>query len=341
MKCILVTGGAGFIGSNFIHYMLENYPDLQIVNIDKLTYAGNLDNLKPIAGDSRYSFFHGDIADRQLILSIAAEKKFDAIVNFAAESHVDRSISKPDDFLKTDIFGPFALLEAARHHEIKRFVQISTDEVYGPIQEGQASEVSQLKPSSPYSASKSGGDMLTLAYYTTYGLDVVITRAANNYGAYQYPEKLIPLFITNAMEDLPLPLYGDGSQVREWLYVEDHCRAIDTVLHNGTAGEIYNVGGYCEAQNIDIAKEIVKALKKPEDLIKFVEDRPGHDTRYAVDCSKLKALGWEPKVSLEEGMANTVSWYKKNKSWWQKLKSGDFKDYYKKQYGDRLAKARA
>lgn len=341
MKCILVTGGAGFIGSNFIHYMLENYPDLQIVNIDKLTYAGNLDNLKPIAGDSRYSFFHGDIADRQLILSIAAEKKFDAIVNFAAESHVDRSISKPDDFLKTDIFGPFALLEAARHHEIKRFVQISTDEVYGPIKEGQATEISQLKPSSPYSASKSGGDMLTLAYYTTYGLDVVITRAANNYGAYQYPEKLIPLFITNAMEDLPLPLYGDGSQVREWLYVEDHCRAIDTVLHNGTAGEIYNVGGYCEAQNIEIAKEIVKSLKKPEDLIKFVDDRPGHDTRYAVDCSKLKALGWEPKVSLEEGMAKTVSWYKKNKSWWQKLKSGDFKDYYKKQYGDRLAKARA
>lgn len=341
MKRILVTGGAGFIGSNFIHYMLETYPEIQIVNLDKLTYAGNLDNLKNIADKSRYSFFQGDIADRQLVLSLSAEKKFDAIVNFAAETHVDRSINKPDDFLKTDIFGPFALLEATRQHNIKRFVQISTDEVYGPIKEGQATESFPLKPSSPYSASKSGGDMLTLAYFTTYNLDVVITRAANNYGAYQYPEKFIPLFVTNAMEDLPLPLYGDGSQVREWLYVDDHCRAIDTVLHHGKAGEIYNVGGYCEAKNIDIAKEIVKLLKKPEELIKFVDDRPGHDSRYAVDCSKLKQLGWEPKVSLEEGMANTVNWYKKNKDWWQKLKSGDFKDYYKKQYGERLSKAGA
>ncbi len=341
MNRLLVTGGAGFIGSNYIFYMLETYSDIQIVNLDKLTYAGNLDNLKSVAGDSRYSFFQGDIADRQLVMSLAAEKKFDAIINFAAETHVDRSINKPDDFLKTDIFGPFALLEAARHHGVKRFVQISTDEVYGPIKQGQAKESYPLKPSSPYSASKSGGDMLTLAYFTTYGLDVVITRAANNYGRYQYPEKFIPLFITNAIENQPLPLYGDGKQVREWLYVDDHCRAIDTVLRKGTAGEIYNVGGYREAYNIDIAKEIVKQLKKPEELIKFVEDRPGHDIRYAVDCSKLNDLGWQPEVDLEEGLAKTVAWYKKNKKWWQKLKRGNFKDYYQKQYGERLSKADA
>lgn len=340
MKRYLVTGGAGFIGSNFIQYMLNEYSDIQIVNLDKLTYAGNLDNLKPVAGDGRYSFFQGDVSNRQLLMSLAAEKKFDVIVNFAAETHVDRSIGKPEEFLKTDVFGPFALLETARRYEVGRFVQISTDEVYGPVMEGRATEESALRPSSPYSASKGAGDLLCLAYHTTYGLDAVVTRAANNYGPYQFPEKLIPLFVTNALEDEPLPLYGDGSQVREWLYVEDHCRAIDMVIRNGEAGEIYNIGGHCECENRHIADRILALLKKEPALLKSVEDRPGHDFRYAIDSSKIKALGWEPKVSLEEGLSKTVAWYKKNKEWWRRLKGDEFKQYYKQQYGERLANAK-
>lgn len=340
MERLLVTGGAGFIGSNFIHYMLKTYKEVHIVNLDKLTYAGNLDNLKLIEGDSRYSFYHGDIADRQLIIDILSRKEFDAIVNFAAETHVDRSISRPDDFLKTDIFGTFSLLEAARQCKVDRYLQISTDEVYGSVAEGYKDEKSPLHPSSPYSASKGGGDLLCQSYYVTYGVKTLITRAANNYGPYQYPEKFIPLFITNALEDEPLPLYGRGDQVREWLHVEDHCRAIDLVLHQGIPGETYNIGGYCEEINRVVAEKIVTLLKKPLSLITPVEDRPGHDVRYALDCAKIKALGWQPSISLDEGLAKTVTWYKKNKEWWKKLKGEEYKTYYKNQYGKRLAQAK-
>ncbi|MBD3266447.1 dTDP-glucose 4,6-dehydratase [bacterium] len=340
MKTLLVTGGAGFIGSNFIQYELEQYEDIQIVNLDKLTYAGNLENLRAIEKSERYSFFQGDIADRKLVQEILSHKKFDAVINFAAETHVDRSISKPDEFLKTDVFGPFSLLEACRFSDVKRYIQISTDEVYGPIAEGSASETHLLKPSSPYSAGKGSGDLLCHAYHVTYGLDTIITRAANNYGPYQYPEKFIPLFITNAMENAPLPLYGDGKQVREWLHVEDHCRAIDMVLRHGQAGEIYNIGGYREEQNITIAETILDHLKKPRDLIQYVEDRPGHDIRYSVDASKIQALGWEPRISIENGLKQTVKWYKENADWWKKLKGNDFKTYYKSQYDKRLKKVK-
>jgi dTDP-glucose 4,6-dehydratase len=336
MERILVTGGAGFIGSNFIQYMITTYPDLHIVNLDKLTYAGNLENLRSVERDPRYSFFQGDIADRKLVLEILSSKQFDAIVNFAAETHVDRSISRPDDFLKTDVYGTFSLLEAAKQTEIQRYVQISTDEVYGPVHEGKRKEDSSLLPSSPYSASKGGGDLLCHAYHVTYGLNTIVTRAANNYGPFQYPEKLIPLFITNALEDLPLPLYGDGNQVREWIYVEDHCKAIDLVLHKGQAGEIYNIGGYCEERNRVIADAILEYTKKSDDLIMHVDDRPGHDIRYAIDSQKIHDLGWKPEISLKDGIKKTVDWYKKNKAWWQKIKSTEFKEYYKSQYGKRL-----
>ncbi|MBN2329099.1 MAG: dTDP-glucose 4,6-dehydratase [Candidatus Omnitrophica bacterium] len=341
MQRILVTGGAGFIGSNFIQYMINTYKEVEIVNLDKLTYAGNLNNLRSVERDDRYSFFQGDIADRQLVNEILCCKKFDTIVNFAAETHVDRSINRPDDFLKTDIFGTFALLEAARQSDIKRYLQISTDEVYGSISEGSFSEDSSLTPSSPYSASKGGGDLLCLAYYKTYGLPTIITRAANNYGPFQYPEKIVPLFITNALEDQPLPLYGDGSQVREWLHVEDHCRALDAVLQNGRPGEIYNIGGYCEEKNRVIAETIVDLLKKPRELITYVDDRPGHDVRYSIDSGKVKSLGWQPQISLEEGLSKTVAWYKKNRKWWQEIKNTEYKNYYKTQYGRRLAHAKA
>ncbi len=336
MKRLLVTGGAGFIGSNFIQYMLKTYDDIQIINLDKLTYAGNLGSLKSVERDNRYTFFQGDIADRQLITNLISQKKFDAILNFAAETHVDRSIARPDDFLKTDIFGTFALLEAARQYEVERYIQISTDEVYGPAPDASMTEQSPLYPSSPYSASKGGGDLLTHAYFVTYGIQTIVTRAANNYGPFQYPEKLISLFITNALDNEPLPLYGDGNQVREWLYVEDHCWAIDLVLHRGEAGEIYNVGGYCEERNCVIAEKILSLLKKEKDLIRHVEDRPGHDVRYALDSSKIKKLGWEPTISLDEGLSMTVNWYKKNKEWWKKLKGDEYKAYYQAQYGKRL-----
>ncbi|MEW6235655.1 MAG: dTDP-glucose 4,6-dehydratase [Candidatus Omnitrophota bacterium] len=336
MTSLLVTGGAGFIGSNFIQYMLSAYEDVHIINLDKLTYAGNLENLRAIERDPRYCFFQGDIADKQLVMDLLSRKEVNAIVNFAAETHVDRSISRPDDFLKTDVIGTFNLLEAARQCKVERFVQISTDEVYGPVFAEPMKEDSPMRPSSPYSASKGGGELLCRAYCVTYGLSAIVTRAANNYGPYQYPEKLIPLFITNAMENEPLPVYGKGDQMREWLYVEDHCRAIDLVLKNGVAGEIYNVGGYAEERNIAVAEKILELMKKPKDLLSFVEDRPGHDFRYAIDSGKIKALGWEPAVSLEEGLAKTVSWYKKNKEWWKKIKGPEFKAYYKKQYGGRL-----
>ena len=341
MERILVTGGAGFIGSNFIHYMLKTYESLQILNLDKLTYAGNLNNLSTIQSDSRYRFLQGDIANKQLILDLLSHQSFDAIVNFAAESHVDRSISKPDEFLKTDIYGVFSLLEAARQKGVQRFVQISTDEVYGPVIEGAKNEECALKPSSPYAASKGGADLLCRAYYTTYNSTVVVTRAANNYGPYQHPEKFIPLFITNALENQPLPLYGDGRQKREWLHVLDHCRAIDLVLREGEPGEFYNIGGYDEAENIHIAKTIIELTGKDPNLLRFVEDRPGHDVRYAVNSQKIKELGWQPEISIEEGLERTVAWYKKNKNWWKKLKGGEFKEYYEAQYGKRLEQAQA
>jgi dTDP-glucose 4,6-dehydratase len=338
MKRLLVTGGAGFIGSNFIQYMLGAHEDIEIINLDKLTYAGNLENLKSVETNQRYTFIQGDIADRNLVVEILSSQEFYGIINFAAETHVDRSIAKPDEFLNTDVFGTFSLLEGAVKHKIERYLQISTDEVYGSIPKGEsASESSALNPSSPYSAGKGGGDLLTRAYFTTYHLPTLITRAANNYGPFQYPEKFIPLFVTNAIENEPLPLYGDGSQIREWLYVEDHCRAIDLVLHQGQPGEVYNVGGYCEEENRVIAAKIVEILGKPNSLIQFVEDRPGHDVRYSVDDTKLRSLGWEPQVSIDEGLERTVRWYVDHPGWWRRLKDSEYRQYYRSQYGKRLA----
>lgn len=337
MKRILVTGGAGFIGSNFIHYILTSHPDVHIINLDKLTYAGNPENLESVNQHPRYKFVQGDIADRSLVSKLVEQEKFHAIVNFAAETHVDRSIHRPADFLQTDIFGTFSLLEAARQHGVERFLQVSTDEVYGSILEGHATENYPLHPSSPYSASKGGADLLCQSYYTTYGLHTIITRAANNYGPYQYPEKLIPLFVTNALDDLPLPLYGDGSQRREWLYVMDHCRALDLALHQGKAGEIYNICGFCEENNRTIADHILRILKKSPQLIRHVKDRPGHDLRYAIDSSKIQQLGWKPDVALEDGLYWTIDWYKKNREWWEKIKNTDYKKYYQQQYGEQVA----
>jgi len=330
MKKYLVTGGAGFIGSNFIRYLMNKYPDAEVINLDKLTYAGNLDNLKDIGKSKQYRFVKGDICDEALVDEVVAES--DYIINFAAESHVDRSIGNPDAFIKTDVFGTFVLLEAARKHGIEKFIQISTDEVYGSIQDGAFRETDPLMPSSPYSASKAGADRLAYSYYVTYDLPVIVTRCSNNFGPYQYPEKLISLFVTNALEDLALPVYGDGKNVRDWIYVLDHCDAIEFVLRKGTDGEVYNIGGGNERMNIEITKFILKELGKPESLISYVPDRVGHDRRYAVDCSKLAAMGWTPKYNLENALSETVHWYHENAWWWKKLKSGEYLEYYKKQY---------
>lgn len=316
---IMVTGGAGFIGSNFIHYLLKKYGDIEIVNYDKLTYAGNLDNLKDVENDKRYHFVKGDICDRELVEKVIKEHEIEQIVNFAAESHVDRSITGPEPFIKTDVFGTFTLLEASRKFDIERYVQISTDEVYGSIKEGSFKEDDPLNPSSPYSASKAGADMLVIAYYKTYGLNTVITRSSNNYGPYQYPEKLIPVLIIRALHDKPLPIYGDGTNVRDWLYVEDNCEAIDLVRTKGKKGEIYNIAANDEWQNIDVAKLVLKYLKKPESLITFVEDRLGHDFRYSLKVDKIKELGWQPKIRFPEGLKRTVEWYVNNEWWWRKL----------------------
>lgn len=329
---IVVTGGAGFIGSHFIRYILKRYPSDHILNIDKLTYAGNLENLKEVENNPRYAFLKEDICNRGAIEE--AISGYDVIINFAAESHVDRSINTPEIFLKTDIMGTFNLLEIAREKGIKRYIQISTDEVYGSAGEGERfSEKSPLNPSSPYSASKAAADLLVLSYYRTYKLPVMIVRSTNNYGPNQYPEKFIPLFITNALEDKPLPLYGDGKNVRDWLFVLDNCKGIDIILHKGKEGEIYNIAGENERENIFIAKKILEYLGKPFSLIKFVKDRPGHDRRYSISCEKVKELGWSPEVSLEEGLSLTVDWYKNNQDWWKKIKSGEFLEYYRKQYG--------
>ncbi len=335
MKKYLVTGGAGFIGSNYIHYLYEKYGDeIEIVNLDKLTYAGNLENLHKVQNKENYTFVKGDICNAGIVDPLV--KEADVIVNFAAESHVDRSIGSPDDFIRTDVYGAFVLLEAARKHGIEKFVQISTDEVYGSIIDGSFKETDVLEPSSPYSASKAGADRLAFSYFVTYNLPVVITRCSNNYGPYQYPEKLIPLFVTNALEDKELPIYGDGRNVRDWIYVKDHCDAIEFLIHNGENGQVYNVGGGNERMNIEITDLILKHLNKPESLKKYIDDRLGHDRRYSVDTTKIRNLGWSPQHDFEEAMAFTIDWYVSHKAWWEKLKSGEYLDFYKANYKKEL-----
>ncbi len=334
----LVTGGAGFIGSNFIHYLLDSCPDCTVVNLDKLTYAGNLDNLKNIENDPRYSFIQGDIADAELVNKLFAEG-VDIAVNFAAETHVDRSIGDPADFIKTDVYGTYVLLEAARAHGIKKFIQISTDEVYGTIEPGRSSvETDQLLPRNPYSASKAGADRLAYSYFATYDLPICVTRASNNYGPYQYPEKLIPLFITNLLEDKPVPIYGDGRNVRDWLHVTDHCSAVDCVIRNGVDGETYNIGGGNERENIKVVDLIFDHLGKPDSLKTYVKDRLGHDRRYSLSSEKVKEIGWAPAKDFEQSIRATIDWYVNNRWWWKKLKSGEYLEYYKKQYIDREEK---
>lgn len=335
---LLVTGGCGFIGSNFILYMLESYPDVSLVNLDLLTYAGNLENLQDAEPyGERHRFVKGDIADRGLVGSLMS-KKPDAVINFAAESHVDRSIIDSSAFVTTNVLGTQVLLDACLEHGVARFVQISTDEVYGSLgPAGAFTEEHHLAPNSPYAASKASADLLVRAFHKTHCLDTLITRCSNNYGPYQFPEKLIPLMITNALGDKDLPVYGDGMNVRDWIHVVDHCRAVDTVLRKGVPGEVYNVGGSCEFHNIDIVRHLLKRLDKPESLIRFVEDRPGHDRRYAIDSSKLRReLGWKPMVSFEEGMNQTISWYIEHETWWQRIKSGEYMSYYEQWYGSRL-----
>ncbi|MFB9757362.1 dTDP-glucose 4,6-dehydratase [Ectobacillus funiculus] len=335
---LLVTGGAGFIGSNFVRYMVNKYPEYHIVNLDLLTYAGNLENLKDIETASNYTFVKGDIADRDFVNNLFTEQKFDYVLNFAAESHVDRSITNPDIFVQTNIQGTQALLDAAKNFGVKKYLQVSTDEVYGTLGEtGYFTEETPLAANSPYSASKAGADLLVRAYHETFGLPVNITRCSNNYGPFHFPEKLIPLMIINALHDKPLPIYGDGLNVRDWLHVEDHCQAIDLVLHNGRNGEVYNVGGNNERTNIEIVKTILKQLDKPESLIKYVTDRPGHDRRYAIDATKLRTeLGWQPKYTFDTGIEQTIKWYLENKDWWENIISGEYQSYFETQYGNRL-----
>ncbi len=331
---ILVTGGAGFIGSNFIRLVLDE-SEQRIVNLDLLTYAGNLANLAGLEQHPRYRFVRGDIGDRALVAGLLTAEKIDAVVNFAAESHVDRSIDAPRVFLETNTLGTQALLEVAADQQITRFVQISTDEVYGSLgAQGRFTESSRLQPNSPYAASKAAADLICRAYHQTFGLPVMITRCSNNYGPYQFPEKLIPLMIANALEQKPLPVYGDGQNVRDWIYVDDHCRAIDRVLRNGQPGEVYNIGGQSELPNIELVKTLLAQLEKPESLIEFVPDRPGHDRRYAIDASKIASeLGWQPRVRFAEGLAQTIRWYVANRSWWEKIRSGEYQAYYETMYG--------
>jgi len=337
METILVTGGAGFIGSNFIHYLMKTYPAFRIINVDALTYAGNLGNLKQVENSPNYTFFKQDIAERSGMKKIFDKNKIDYIVNFAAESHVDRSIETPEIFIQANIIGTQVLLDQAKEHKTKKFVQVSTDEVYGSLgTEGLFSETTPLAPNSPYSASKAGADFMVRAYYETFNLPVNITRCSNNYGLYQFPEKLIPLIITNALEDKELPVYGDGLNVRDWIHVKDHCRAVGDVLFKAPAGEVYNIGSNSEKTNIEIVKTILKLLNKPETLIKYVKDRLGHDRRYAIDSSKIeRELGWRPEYTFEGGIRETVDWYIKNADWWQTIKSGAYRDYYQRMYGGR------
>jgi len=333
MRKIVVTGGAGFIGSNFVRYMLQMHPDYEIIVLDKLTYAGNLDNLKDVADSTRFRFVHGDICDAALVEETI--KGVDVIVNFAAETHVDRSLIEPGGFILTDVFGTYVLLEAVKKLGTGLFLQVGTDEVYGSVEQGSSTEVDNLAPRSPYAASKAGADLMVGAYRSSFGLPTIITRASNNFGPYQYPEKVIPLFVTNAIEDKPLPLYGDGKNVRDWLYVLDHCEAIDLVLHEGRVGEIYNIGGGNEKTNIELTLKILELLDKPTTLIQHVTDRLGHDRRYSLDCSKIRQLGWSPRHQFDNALEQTVRWYVDNEWWWKKIKSGEYADYYRRQYAHR------
>jgi len=332
MKSLLVTGCAGFIGSNFVRYMMKKYPDLQIKNLDALTYAGNRENLADLENNPNYQFHHGNILDKPLVERLMSE--VDIVINFAAETHVDRSIQEAGSFIQTDVVGTFTLLEAAKKFGIERFIQISTDEVYGSIEKGSFTELSNLAPNSPYSASKSGADLLVRSYFKTYGLPTIITRSSNNFGPYQYPEKVIPLFITNAMDDQALPLYGDGKNVRDWIYVLDNCAAIDFLLHKGKPGEIYNIGAGNEIQNIDITEMILEKLGKSKSLIMPVADRPGHDRRYSLDCSKIHKLGWKPVYNFEDSLDKTIEWYRSTEKWWRNIKEkqASFREYYRQQY---------
>ena len=337
---ILVTGGAGFIGSNFVHYMVNKYHDYMIVNLDALTYAGNLETLKDVEDKKNYKFVKGDISDREFIFDLFENEKFDIVVNFAAESHVDRSLINPDIFVKTNVFGTQVLLDASKKYNLSRFHQVSTDEVYGDLPLDRKdlffTEETPINPSSPYSASKASADFLVQAYHRTFGLNTTISRCSNNYGPYHFPEKLIPLMISRALNNETLPVYGDGQNVRDWLHVEDHCSAIDLIIHKGKSGEVYNVGGHNERTNLEVVKTILKTLDKPESLIDYVKDRPGHDLRYAIDPEKLEnELGWKPKYNFDTGIDMTIKWYVENRVWWENILSGEYKNYFDKVYGDR------
>lgn len=333
---VLITGGAGFMGSNMVRYLLDKYPDYEVINYDKLTYAGNLENLRDVENNERYTFIQGDIADSSAVNAVFAQYKPDIVVNYAAETHVDRSILDPTAFLMTDILGTYALLEAVKKYGTERFVQISTDEVFGSTDEELFTEESPFMPNSPYSAAKAGGDHLCRAYNITYNTPVIVTHSCNFYGPYQYPEKLFPLFITNLIEEKKVPLYGTGMNVREWIYTEDHCSAVDTIMHKGELGEVYNIGTGNRVTNKEITYMLLEKLGVGEELIEFVKDREGHDHMYAVDSTKLREeLGWEPQVSFEEGVEKTIQWYKENEEWWKPLKSGEYMEYYKKQYDHR------
>ena len=335
MTKILITGGAGFIGSNFVKYMLDKYSDYEIINLDALTYCGNLENLKDIENNENYTFVKGDIRDKNVVDDLVS--KVDYVINFAAESHVDRSITDPEIFIKSNVLGTQVLLNASKEFGVEKYIQISTDEVYGTLGEsGYFRETTPLQPNSPYSASKAGGDLITRAYFETFDLPINITRCSNNYGPYQFPEKLIPLMISNALEDKKLPIYGDGKNIRDWLHVYDHCSAIDLVLHEGVLGEVYNIGGHNEKQNIQIVKLILETLGKDESLIEFVKDRLGHDRRYAIDADKIRNdLGWKPKYTFETGIKETIQWYLDNQDWMDQVKSGDYQKYYDKMYNNK------
>jgi dTDP-glucose 4,6-dehydratase len=336
----MVTGGAGFIGSNFVTYLLQKYPDYRVVVFDKLTYAGNLDNLLEVSDDPRYHFVRGDICEPEPVAATIERYEIDTIVNFAAETHVDRSIMDPDAFIRTDVYGTYVLLEAARRYGLERYHQISTDEVYGHIPEGQSSlETDAVAPRSPYAASKASGDLMVNAYFITYDLPVTVSRGSNNIGPHQYPEKVVPLFATNALEGEPLPVYGDGRQQREYQYVLDHCEAVDLILQRGKLGEVYNIGTAETMENLRMVEILLDELDRPRSLIRHVRDRPGHDRRYSLNIDKIRALGWQPRHSPEEAIRKTVAWYRDNEWWWRKIKSGEFRAYYEAQYGARLQEA--
>jgi dTDP-glucose 4,6-dehydratase len=336
MVHVLVTGGAGFIGSNFVRHALAAHPDWHITNLDKLTYAGRMETLNDVINNPRHTFVRGDVADAQVAAPLV--KAADIVVHFAAETHVDRSILEAGEFLRTDVMGTFVLLEAARAStSLRCFVQISTDEVYGSVPEGSSVETDELKPRNPYSASKAGADRLAYSYWATYGVPVMVTRASNNYGPYQFPEKVIPLFVTNALDNIPVPLYGKGLNIRDWLHVMDHCRGVDLVIAHGTPGEAYNIGGGNEVRNVDLTHTLLRFTGRSESLIKHVQDRQGHDLRYSLDTRKLRRLGWEPRVRFEDGLKETVNWYRENEWWWRPIKEQDpaFRAFHQAQYGSR------